>query len=292
MIKSMTGFGRFEDVQNDYKVVVEIKSVNHRYLDMNVKMASKISFLETNVRNAIKQRISRGKVDVYISYEESADSAITVVYHPEIAKMYLDNLRQMAGDFALEDDVKVSSLSRYPDVLEIKENPSDVDQIWSRVEGPLQRALDAFVESREVEGARLQKDLLEKLQTMSSYVDTIERRSPEIIENYKKNLMSKVQDLLADHYIDENRIAAEVIVYADKVCVDEELVRLQSHIKEVERLLHAEDEVGRKLDFLAQELNRESNTILSKSTDVEIADLGIELKTLVEKIREQIQNLE
>ncbi|SEI40561.1 TIGR00255 family protein [Lachnospiraceae bacterium A10] len=292
MVKSMTGFGRFEDVQNDYRVVVEIKSVNHRYLDLNVKMGSKIGFLENQVRSVIKDRIIRGKVDVYIGYEESADASVSIVYNKEVARMYLENLRKIAEDFDVEDDIKVSSLSKYPDVLEVKEDPSDVDQIWSRVEAPLNQALDAFVESRRIEGERLQKDLLEKLDQMSTYVDVIEKRSPELIVEYKKNLISKVHDLLEDHYIDDNRIAAEVTVYADKICVDEELVRLHSHIDEVRKLLTTKEEVGRKLDFLAQELNRESNTILSKSTDVQIADLGIELKTLIEKIREQIQNLE
>ncbi len=291
-VRSMTGFGRAEIVKDEYKVTVELKSVNHRYLDINIKMPSRIGYLENEVRKLLKERLIRGKIDVYIFYEEDADSSISVAYHPEIAKMYYENIKQMASDLSLDNDIRVSQISRFPDVLEIKEERSDEDVVSERLREALLLAIDRFVESREIEGEKLREDLLEKLSDMKEHVSFIEERSPEILTEYKSRLMEKVKELLEKSSIDENRIAAEVTIYADKICVDEELVRLNSHIKETERLLEKGGEVGRKLDFIAQELNREANTILSKSTDVSIADRGIELKTLIEKIREQIQNLE
>ena len=292
MIRSMTGFGRAEAVKEDYRVTVELKSVNHRYLDLNIKMPSRIGYLENEVRKVLKEKLSRGKVDVYISYEEDADRNYTVVYHREIARMYYENIAQMAQDFGLDNDLRISHLSRFPDVLEIVEESRDADVVWDRLKEPLAQALERFIESRETEGEKLKTDLLDKLKSMTSHVDFIEERSPEILSEYKARLMEKVSELLEKSAIDENRIAAEVTIYADKICVDEEIVRLKSHIHEMESILNKGGEVGRKLDFLAQEMNREANTTLSKSTDVRLADTGIELKTLIEKIREQIQNLE
>ena len=206
--------------------------------------------------------------------------------------MYLKNLNDMADEFKLDNDIKLSNLSRYPDVFEIQEKEQNTDELWNEIRVVLEKAVDSFVQSRENEGERIAADLFNKLDTMTELVDKIEEKSPMIIEEYKAKLVSKVQELLDNNQIDDNRIAAEVTIYADKICVDEEIVRLKSHIMEMQNTLSSGNDVGRRLDFIAQEMNREANTILSKSTNAEIADIGIDLKTLIEKIREQIQNLE
>ncbi len=292
MIRSMTGFGRAEITTEEYRVSVEIKSVNHRYLDLSVKLPGRIAYTENNIRNTAKEKIIRGKTDIYIVYEETKDKNIKVTYNPDIAKMYMDALNEMSKDFNLESDIRLSTLSRYPEVLEIREENPDEDLVWERIKKPLNDALDKFIESRTLEGKRLADDLISKCDALASYVDTIEERSPQIINEYKERLTKKVEELFDQKPIDEARIATEVTIYADKICVDEEIVRLKSHISQMKDMLKTGNEVGRKLDFITQEMNRESNTILSKSTDVEVCNIGIEMKTLVEKIREQIQNLE
>lgn len=292
MIRSMTGFGRAEDVSEHRKITVELKSVNHRYLDINVKIPVRFGFLELPVRNYLKERLERGKVDIYIGYQKDGDLSYTVHYNSELAAMYLKNLNDMADEFKLDNDIKLSNLSRYPDVFEIQEKEQNTDELWNEISVVLEKAVDSFVQSRENEGERIAADLFNKLDTMTELVDKIEEKSPMIIEEYKAKLVSKVQELLDNNQIDDNRIAAEVTIYADKICVDEEIVRLKSHIVEMQNTLHGGNDVGRRLDFIAQEMNREANTILSKSTNAEIADIGIDLKTLIEKIREQIQNLE
>lgn len=292
MVRSMTGFGRGEAADASRKITVEIKSVNHRYLDLNTKLPRKLYAFEGDVRNFLKSRITRGKVDVYVALEESAEGTVALKYNPEIAAMYVQNLKTMAQEFDLEYDIKTSHLSRFPDVFEMEELPEDAEELSSLLMEALSVATSQFIRNREEEGKRLSEDLLDKMDEMSSYVEVLERRSPQIVAEYAAKLKEKVADLLAEGHIDENRIASEIVLYADKVCIDEEMVRLRSHVEETKNMLASGTEVGRKLDFIAQEMNRESNTILSKSTDVEIAGIGISLKTLIEKIREQIQNLE
>lgn len=292
MIKSMTGFGRGEYASASEKVTVEIKSVNHRYLDLNLKLPKKFSAFENQMRNRLKQDLSRGKVDIYVSYESSADRNYSIQYNPMIASEYYENLKKMASDLSLSDDITVTKLAQFPDVFEIREAGADEEELWDLLSHALDLAIEQFISNRENEGERLKVDLLGKMDEMETLVGYIETRSPEILDEYKERLRRKIDELLEDRQIDENRIAMEVTLYADKICVDEELVRLKSHIHEAREALENMDEVGRKMDFLAQEMNRESNTILSKSTDVAIADCGITLKTLIEKIREQIQNLE
>ena len=292
MIKSMTGFGHGEYAVESEKVTVEIKSVNHRYLDLNLKVPKKFSAFETQIRNRLKQDLSRGKVDIYVSYESSADRNYSIQYNPMIASEYYENLKKMSADLGLSDDITVTRLAQFPDVFEIRESSANEEELWDLLSHALDLALAQFVESRENEGVRLREDLLAKLDEMEEQVNYIETRAPEILVEYKERLRRKIDELLEDRQIDENRIAMEVTLYADKICVDEEIVRLKSHIHEAREALSKLDEAGRKMDFLAQEMNRESNTILSKSTDVAIADCGITLKTLIEKIREQIQNLE
>lgn len=292
MVKSMTGFGRGEAQDEFRKITIEMKSVNHRYLDLNIKIPKSLNPFETEIRNYLKSRIVRGKVDVYVTLETAADQEYVLKYNSKLAEMYVENIKAMADEFGLDYDLKATHLSRYPDVLKMEEAEADESELKALLFEALEKAANQFGENRTKEGERLQKDLLDKMDEMSGYVSVLEKRSPEIIEEYTSRLKAKVNDLLEAGHIDENRIAAEIVLYADKVCIDEEMVRLRSHIEETKQVLLNDKEVGRKLDFIAQEMNRESNTILSKSTDVEIAGIGISLKTLIEKVREQIQNLE
>lgn len=292
MANSMTGFGRYENIVNSMKVCVEIKSVNHRFLDLNLKLPRKFSFFENEARNIIKSRISRGKVDVFFSFEENAADEVEINYHPEIAQKYYDGLMQLKEQFDLKDTVSIGLLARFPDVFTQDAKEEDQEELSEILSETLNKALDDFVKNRKEEGQRLVSDLLLKLDEMEGLVAKVETYFPSIIDDYKNRLLAKTKELIENHQLDESRIAAEVVLYADKICVDEELVRLKSHVQEAKDTLSNKDEVGRKMDFLAQEMNRESNTLLSKSTDVKVADVGIELKTIIEKIREQIQNLE
>nr|MCR4612328.1 YicC family protein [Lachnospiraceae bacterium] len=244
------------------------------------------------IRNYLTKRLDRGKIDIFVNFEEDSDYQYEVIYNEHLAKMYYDKLQEMAKEFDIDGTISAASLSRYNEVLELKEIEESYDDIESMLEKALTSACDEFIENRISEGERLKTDLLDKLDNLSKCVDFIEEKSPLIISEYKEKLTSKIQNLLEDNNIDDNRIAMEVTIMADKICVDEEIVRLKSHIKEVKDAFNGDDAVGRKLDFVAQELNREANTILSKSTNVDIANTGIEMKTLIEKIREQIQNIE
>ena len=292
MIKSMTGFGRCEVADEKRKFTVELKSVNHRYLDVNIKMPKKLNFFESTIRNLLKEYIERGKVDVYITYEDYTEDNYTLRYNSALAAEYLGYLNSMAEEFHLENDIRVSTLSRYPDVLVMEEQDIDEKELWSGLEKALRGACEQFVDSRVKEGEALRTDLLDKLDAMLADVDFIEERSPQIMKEYRTRLEEKIQEILGDRQIDDARIATEVTIYADKVCVDEETVRLRSHIMTTKDTLLAGGSIGRKLDFIAQEMNREANTILSKANNIEISDVGINLKTGIEKVREQIQNIE
>lgn len=292
MIKSMTGFGRAEIVQPERKITVEMKAVNHRYLDLNIKMPKRLNSYEAAIRNQLKNCVQRGKVDVYISCEDYSEKNVSVRYNKEVAQEYFHNLQQLAADFSLENDVRVSALSRYPEVFTMEDVEEDEDEIFKLVEEGLTQALEGFMDTRVKEGENLKKDLLQKLDGMLTHVDYITERSPEIIEEYQSKIKQKVQDMLGDAQIDENRLLTEVTIFADRVCVDEELVRLRSHIMQTREALESGESVGRKLDFIAQEMNREANTILSKTNDLEVSNHAIDLKTEIEKVREQIQNIE
>ena len=292
MLKSMTGFGRSEYIDEKRKITVEIKAVNHRYLDCSIKMPKKLGFFETSIRTLLKDYIQRGKVDIFITYEDYTEDNFNLKYNRDMAKAYMSYLREMADEFSIENDIRVSTLSRYPEVFSLEEANVDEDEIWSDLEKVVKEAAAAFVDSRIKEGDNLKRDLIDKLDKMLTYVDEIEKRAPEIIEEYRSNLLDKVKDLLADSSIDESRILGEVTLYADKICVDEEIVRLRSHINTTKDILAGGGSVGRKLDFIAQEMNREANTILSKANDLATSDIAIDLKTDIEKVREQIQNIE
>lgn len=292
MIKSMTGFGRCEVAENNRKFTVEMKSVNHRYLDVNIKMPKKLNFFESAIRGELKNYISRGKVDIFITYEDFSENNSSVRYNKELAGEYLKYLRQIAEDFGLDDDIRVSTLSKYPEVFTMEEQNVDEEELWKELQKAVQGASEMFVQTRIVEGEHLRDDLIDKLNGMLKLVDFISERSPKIIAEYKEKLEEKVRELLADTAVDEGRLLTEVTIFADKVCVDEELVRLRSHIETTKNTLVAGGSIGRKLDFIAQEMNREANTILSKANDLEISNCAIELKTEIEKVREQIQNIE
>ena len=292
MIKSMTGFGRCEVQEGQRKITVEMKSVNHRYLDVAMKMPKKLNFFEAAIRSELKNFIQRGKVDLFINYEDYTQTNVCVKYNRELAEEYLKYLNQMAEEFSLDNDVRVSALSRYPEVLTMEEQTVDEEKLWKLLEQAIKGAAQGFVETRIKEGENLKNDLLEKLNEMLGHVDFITERSPQIIAEYRQKLRDKVKDLLEDSKVDENRLLTEVTIFADRVCVDEELVRLRSHIEATKEALIQGGSIGRKLDFIAQEMNREANTILSKSSDLEISNRGIGLKTEIEKVREQVQNIE
>ena len=293
MIRSMTGFGHGE-VSNDknQKVTVEMKSVNHRYCDISLKLPKKLAMFEANIRNIMKEYASRGKIDIYVSYEDLSETAVSLHYNQAMAEEYMQVFKKMQEDFNIETKITAEALAKYPEVVTIEEVQQDEEVWWELLEAALRQAAEKFVETRTIEGANLKRDLLGKLDQMAADVAFIEERSPQIIAEYRSKLEEKGKEFLEDSTIEENRIAAEVTLYADKIAVDEEIVRLQSHISSMTDVLESDESIGRKLDFMAQEMNREANTILSKSSDVDLADHAIELKTNVEKVREQIQNIE
>ena len=292
MIKSMTGFGRYETVTDKCKLSVEMKAVNHRYLDLSIKMPKKFNFFEAGIRSLLKDYIQRGKVDVFVGYEDYTENNLSLKYNSALAAEYIDYFARMESQFRIPNDMKASVLAACPEVLIMEEIPEDEEQMWKLLSETVEEAAKRFVESRVAEGENLKADLLEKLSVMTGLVDFIEERSPEILSEYRLKLEEKVKELLEGAAIEDSRIAAEVTVYADKICVDEEIVRLKSHIENTRVEILTGGSVGRKLDFIAQEMNREANTILSKANDLEVSDKAIILKTEIEKVREQIQNIE
>lgn len=293
MIKSMTGFGRCEVSEGERKFTVEMKGVNHRYLDVNIRMPKKLNFFETAIRNLLKQSVQRGKVDIFITYEDMSESQVSLKYNEKLAGEYLDYFGRIEERFSLDNDIRVSTLLRCPEVLTMEEQVVDEEELWNGLKKALEGAVSQFVESRTLEGEHLRDDIIKKLDGMLRLVEYIEERSPKIIAQYREKLENKVRELLLDTQIEEGRIAAEVVIFADKICTDEEIVRLKSHVVHMKETLKSKDSgIGRKLDFIAQEMNREANTILSKANDLDISNVGISLKTEIEKVREQIQNIE
>lgn len=293
MIKSMTGFGRCEITEGERKFTVEMKGVNHRYLDVNIRMPKKLNFFETAIRNLLKKHVQRGKVDLFITYEDMSESEVVLKYNETLAGEYLTYFKQMADKFSLENDIRVSALSRCPEVLTMEEQTADEEELWNSLEKALEGAVKHFIETRTAEGENLKNDMIDKLNGMKEKVAYVEERSPEIVAEYREKIETKVTELLGDAQIDEGRIASEIVIFADKICTDEEVVRLKSHIDHMKETLGCDEAgIGRKLDFIAQEMNREANTILSKANDLEVSNAAIDLKTEIEKVREQIQNIE
>ncbi len=294
MARSMTGFGRAETEKDGRRISVEIRAVNHRYLDLNIRLPRTLAPFEGRLRSLLKEYMERGKTDVYVSFEDLSEKGVNVTYNKALAGKYLSYMKEMSKDFSLEEDIRVSTLARFPDVLVASQDEEDEDILWSMLEETARLASANFVECREKEGANLKADLDAKLDDMLEKVEVIEKRSPEILKAYEERLRAKIEELLKDSsaLADEGRIITEVGIYADKICTDEEVVRLKSHIKAVKAELDKKEAVGRKLDFLAQEMNREANTTLSKANDLELSNTAIGLKNDIEKIREQIQNIE
>lgn len=292
MIKSMTGFGRSEIVKGNRKISVEIKSVNHRYLEAGIKMPKKLNVFESRMRDLLKKYATRGKIDIFINYEDDSESQVNLKFNQNIADEYMSIFNNMSEKYNLKNDMTVGDLARFPEVITMDEVQEDEEELWHFIEEAMKAALEQFVNTRILEGENLKKDLLGKLDHMEELVAFVEKRSPEIMKEYRSKLESKVKELLGDTTIDESRIATEVIIYADKICVDEETVRLRSHIEHARKCLNEDGGIGRKMDFIAQEMNREANTTLSKANDIEISNAAIDLKTEIEKVREQIQNIE
>lgn len=292
MIKSMTGFGRCEASDSSRKITVEIKAVNHRYCDINMKMPKKLGIFEASIRAILKQYIQRGKVDVFVTCEDESEHTVCLKYNQELAAEYMEKLNMISREFGISNDVTSVALSRYPEVFSLEEQDTDEDAMLKLIEQAVSGACEKFVEARIAEGGHLKTDLLAKLDGMLELVTFIEARSPQIVREYQEKLTAKVKELLENNPIDDSRILTEVTLFADKICVDEETVRLRSHIQSAREALCGGGSIGRKLDFIAQEMNREANTILSKANDLEISNKAIDLKTEIEKVREQIQNIE
>jgi len=293
-IFSMTGFGRSEIITDAYRIQVEFKSVNHRYLDLSIKMPRKFNCHEASIRQVIKEYIERGKTDLYITFDDYSDTGKKLVYSRELASEYIQYFKQMSDEFGIKDEISAPALGRFPEVLVMEEGSDDEERLWEILEPALRQALEKFCDSRNKEGENLRKDLLEKLSAMEGYVSIIESLSPSVVENYRQRLTDKIHETLKDSGLtaDEGRIVTEVTIYSDKVCTDEEMVRLKSHITSMKNKLSKGGACGRELDFIAQEMNREANTTLSKANSLSIADTAIALKTEIEKVREQVQNIE
>ena len=292
MLKSMTGFRRYESTTEEYKICVEMKAVNHRYLDLGIKMPRRFNAFESALRNLLKDKIQRGKVDMYITFEDYSAQAASLKFNAALAAEYMQAFQEMADRFGIANDVTTSILGRCPEVLSMESPETDEERLWAILSEAVTIARDRFVASREKEGEQLKEDLLGKLDAMSVWVDEIEERFPQVLTEYRQRLEEKMKEILADSTLDEGRILQEVAVYSDRICVDEEMVRLRSHINTMKEELLGGGAVGRKLDFIAQEMNREANTTLSKSADLKLSDTAIALKTEIEKVREQVQNIE
>lgn len=292
MIKSMTGFGRAQETVDGMTVTVELKSVNHRYFEFTAKVPRTYGFLEEKLKSFLNARVSRGKMECYVSIENLEESDMEVVVNPSLAKGYVDALRTLSETFGLKEDYSAISIAKFPDVLTLRKAPADEEKIWNAVQKVTELAVERFVTMRETEGEKLRADILSKADTILEHVAFVESRSPQTVREYHEKLRQRMEELLENTQVDEQRLLTEAAIFADKVAVDEETVRLRSHISQLREFLNANEPIGRKLDFLVQEMNRESNTIGSKAQDVEIAKRVIAIKAEVEKIREQVQNIE
>ncbi len=292
MIYSMTGFGRAEAADEFGKVTVEIKSVNHRYFDLSVRLPRRMQPFENDIRNYVKERTSRGKIEMHISYEDLSEGNRSLKCDTQLAKAYQKEAERLSEELGLIDDITLAQIIGMEGVLSISSSDEISDEMQKLLMKAVKEACDDYLKAKSVEGANLKSDLMDKLKDMTGYVKQIDKLYPKVVEAYRKRLYAKLSEVLKGTAVDESRMAQETVIYADKICVDEETVRLKSHIDAMKKTLKKDGAVGKKLDFIAQEMGRESNTILSKSTNAELAEVGIELKTCVEKIREQVQNIE
>ena len=292
MVRSMTGFGRAEMSVGTRDIIVEIKSVNHRYFEFSCRTGRGYSFLEDKLKKYVGSRVSRGKVDMYVSITENDDTAVEVELNKPLASGYIKAMRSLVEEYGVKDDISVSTLSRLGDLFQISRPPADEDAVWNDVKTAVDEALSHFVAMREAEGEKLTADILSRAETIISIVGEIEERSPITVQEYRDRLYAKLSEVLQSANIDDQRILTEAAIFADKVAVDEETVRLRSHFDQMKSFLESNQPVGRKLDFIVQEMNREANTIGSKVNDSALAHKVVEIKGEIEKIREQVQNIE
>lgn len=292
MIRSMTGYGNCRKIVDGREINVELRSVNHRYLEISCKVPKEMNFLEEKIRSVIKQSVFRGKMDIYVSVGADENEQAIISVNHALASGYIQALREIAEKYQLPDDITVMSLSRYNDIFKLTKPPADEEKLWNSVKAVLDEAIEKFVDMRIAEGEKLYKDITERCVKILSLVDKIEQKAPEIVDDYRKKLTDKINELLNDATVDEQRIITEVAIFADKIAVDEETVRLKSHFEQFSKILNSNGSVGRKTDFILQEMNRETNTIGSKIQDIEISHIVVEIKSELEKIREQIQNIE
>jgi len=292
MIKSMTGYGRGENEADGRKFSVEIKSVNHRYNDISIRLPRSMNYLEDKIRKTLMKKIMRGKTDVYITFETFSDDDVNIKINETLAKAYCDKLDYLKLHFGLTGDNTLDLVAKFPDVISLEKVQDDEDTIWSALLPALEEAINSFISMREAEGESLKLDILKKAEFIEDFVVKIKERAPLVAEDYRQRLTDRLSELLADTNIDEQRILTEVTVFADRACIDEEITRLISHINQLREIFGKDEPIGRKLDFLVQEMNREANTIASKSNDIRITQITVELKSEIEKIREQIQNIE
>ena len=292
MVRSMTGFGRGEATVDGRDIVVEIKSVNHRYFEFNCRTTRGYSFLEEKLKSYIKDSVKRGKIDVYVSLTQKEDTELVVKINESLAQGYINALKKLSQEYGIKDDISVSTVSAYSDIFQVRKAPEDEEEVWNAVKPVLDSALKNFISMRETEGEKMKADVMDRAERILSIVSEIELRSPERVKEYEARLKEKIQQLLGSAEYDEQRIITEVAIFGDKVAVDEETVRLRSHFDQLKVLMNGDGEVGRKLDFIIQEMNREANTIGSKANDSDLAHKVVDIKAEIEKIREQIQNLE
>lgn len=292
MIKSMTGYGKSEQTIDSLNVTVEIKSVNHRYFEFSARVPREYGFLEEKLKKYCNSLITRGKVECYVSVEDLEEREMEVNVNETLAAGYVKALKELSERFGLKDDISAVTLSRYPDVITLHKASEDEERIWNAVKTVAETAVSKFIEMRETEGSKLRGDILSRADYIIECVEFIEGRSPETVREYNEKLKQRMKELLGDAAVDEQRLLNEAAIYADKIAVDEETVRLRSHISQLREFMNSSESIGRKLDFLVQEINREANTIGSKAQDVDIAKKVIAIKAEVEKIREQVQNIE
>ena len=292
MVKSMTGYGRAKEMRNNRDITVEVRSVNNRYLDCTVKMPRIYTFAEDAIKSRVQKAISRGKVDVFVSVDSSAADTAVVTLNKSLVEGYLAALKELKEGYGLEGEVSAAAIARFPDVMTVTKADEDVETVTEDICAVLDQALEAYNAMRAAEGVKLAEDISSRLDTIESLTAKVEERSPKTVAEYRQKLLGRMQEVLQSTTIDESRILMEAAIYADKVAVDEETVRLRSHLSQLRKMLQSNDPMGRKMDFLIQEVNRESNTVGSKCNDVEIATVVVNLKAEVEKIREQVQNIE
>lgn len=292
MVKSMTGFGRAVKELDGYVITVELKSVNHRYFEFSSRCPKQYGFIDEKIKSFVNSRVERGKVDCYVGIEALNTESADVVVNNTLASAYVKALKEIAQSYDLKEDFGASTISRFSDVLVVKKAEEDEEKIWSLVKSVASEAIDKFIEMRQTEGKRMYDDVYSRSSFILDCVSYIEERSPETVKEYNDKLVQRVHDLIGDVSLDENRVIQEVAIFADKVAVAEETVRLRSHIEQLREFLDSDTAIGRKMDFLVQEINRETNTIGSKCNDVDIARRVVDMKAEIEKIREQIQNIE